>query len=514
MKKLVCLLFLLLLPLSVAADNNTDASENTKTSELLEAPDFYKKNASPISIKEVIFKTLENNLNIKISDYDRKIAEAEIQVQKSIYDLLLSSKVSVKNSEYQQPVNMNPDYIWEKQIYGELGVMQLIPTGGSIGFIYTTSKNKTNSMGVDFSPYYIQSGTLLFNQPLLKNFGPYVTNSGIRISSNNEKISQEAFIEIVQNQIADAARAYWNLVFAIENYEVSTLSLRQANDFLRITTISFQTGVIPETDVLQAKAQVAFREEEVITAEKYIKQAQDQLKILMNMAKVFMDWEKNYLPTEKPEVKDIAIDTEAFIDEAFENRPDYKQVNLGLENAEIGRKVAKNQRLPELNFSAALGRSGLGDSHNNAWHELNTYDYHNYDFSLEFRFPLQNRSARYKYKQALLEKEKTQKSIENLENLIVFEVRNAVRNLETERKRVDVTNTSVESEKAKLDSETQRYRVGMSTSYNVLEFQKDYSEALVKHISSKINYNKSIIDLELSKGTILENCGIILNEEN
>ncbi|HRR31470.1 MAG TPA: TolC family protein, partial [Candidatus Sumerlaeia bacterium] len=105
--------------------------------------------------------------------------------------------------------------------------------------------------------------------------------------------------------------------------------------------------------------------------------------------------------------------------------------------------------------------------------------------------------------------EKSEEIIRNLENIIVLDIRNSVRSLETDQKRVQVTQVAVDAEKAKLDSEMQRYRVGLSTSYNVLEFQKDYAEALVRHIQSKISFNQDLIELEKAKGTLLPRFGIV-----
>jgi len=479
---------------------------------LLEPPDFYKKNPLPINLKQALVTMLDNNLDIRISDYDRRIAEAEIQAQKGIFDLLLSARTGVTNAEYQQPVrdmDGDPTVLKERQYYGEISLGQLLPTGGLLSMLYSTGRTDTNSVMTNISPYYNQMAALSFTQPFLKNFGPYVTLSGIRIAGNNARISREAFRDMVQSQVAELTRAYWDLEFAIENYEVQRLTLRQARDLLRITTISYKTGVLPETDVLQARAEVAAREEFVIVAESAIKAAEDYLKILMNIPRCAKDWNRFYLPMDKPEVRDIQLDTEASIREALENRPDYHQLMLDLKNREINRRVSWNRRLPELNFAATAGRSGLEDGHSDAWHELNTYDFHNYDFSLELKFPLQNREARYRYKQAALQFRQGLKQLENLENLIILDIRNAVRNIETERKRVEATLVSVESEKAKLDAEMKRYQVGMSTSYNVLEFQKDYSTALVNHIQSKINFNKAVIDLEKAKGTILSEYGIL-----
>ena len=485
--------------------------EVTTDTQLLESPDFYKQNPYPITLKQVINKTLANNLDIRISDYDRRIAEYEIEAQKGIYDLEFESKINATNIEDPQPsknsaltnsTSQNINY------GGEASLSQLLPTGAVVGFTYELDKTKTNSAFVDYSTYYTQDASVFLQQPLLKNFGRDVTESGIDIARNNNEISQEAYLLEAQNQIASVSKAYWSLVYAIKNYEVQRLSLKQARDFLRITRVSYETGVLPRTDVLQAEAQVAMREENVIIAESVIKSSEDNLKLFMNIPRASKDWDRYYLPIDEPDVKQIAVDQNRFLEDAFENRPDYRQAELSIDNKTIQKKVAANQKMPELNLSAYAGRSGLGVSHDDAWDELNTYDYHSYDFSLEFKFPLQNRKGKYNYKQAALEEEKAEISLRDLENRIIFEVRNAIRQLRTEKKRIQATSVSVEAQKAKLDAELQRYRVGKSTSYNVLEFQQDYAEALSHLIQSKVNFNKALIDLYKSRGIILSSFNI------
>jgi len=504
-------LFCSLFTFSLYAQETVKSFDKTTSTSLLEPADFYKKNSIPLSLKQVIVKTLGNNLQIRISDYDRRIAEAEIMVQKGIFDLMLGTNLSAYNNEYQQPVYDANHHIFvaqDKKYGADATLSQLVPTGGVLGFEYYTNRFRTNSLAVSISPYYTQGGILFFRQPLLKNFGSYVTLSGIRIARNSALMSREAFRSMVQDQIAEVTKAYWNLVSAIKTYEVQRLTLYQAQDFLRITTVSYKTGVVPESDVLQAKAQVAEREENVITAESAIKAMEDQLKIFMNIPRADKEWEQFYLPTDEPDVHEIPLDANSFIETAFNFRPDYMQAQIDLKNKQIARNVAKNHRLPDLNLTGSAGRSGLGDSHSDAWHELNTYDYHNYAVGLELEFPLQNRAARYRYKQSILQYEKSELTLKNLENSIILEIRNAVRNIQTDIKSLAAAQSTVEAEKAKLDSESQRYRVGLSTSFNVLTFQKDYAEGLMHLIQSKISFNQDVIELERAKGTLLSKFGI------
>mgnify|MGYP006279227703 CR=1 FL=1 len=514
-KATICIIIVLaaiiLMPPSVRAQQGKDYGTTT-TENLLEPEDFYQKNAIPLSLRQAIVQTLNNNLNIRISEFDMRIAEAEIQVQKAIYDLLFEANVTASSNEIPQPVIDNPlsQNVQSEKRYSAEGILsQLIPTGGTIGIRYNGARTETNSTFVDINPYYTQGASVFINHPLLRNFGTFLTNAGIRIAKNSEQIQQEAFIQEIQNQISEVTRGYWDLVFAIENYKVQRLSLTQARDFMRITNVSYETGVVPETDVLQARARVAVREENVIRAESAIKAAEDYLKTLMNIPRASKVWEAYYVPVNEPDIEEIPLDTNRYIEQAFANRPEYIQSLINLENVTIEEKVAENQRLPQLNLFASAGRNGLGESNSDAWDELHTYDYHNYEAGLQFSFPLQNRRARYKHKQAKLNLEKSHTMIKNLENQIILEIRNAVRSLETERKRIEATSVSVEAQKAMLDSEMQRYRVGMSTSYNVLEFQQDYAEALSNNIGSRVEYKKAQIALEKAKGTLLRAFNII-----
>ena len=70
--------------------------------------------------------------------------------------------------------------------------------------------------------------------------------------------------------------------------------------------------------------------------------------------------------------------------------------------------------------------------------------------------------------------------------------------------RVRETQTAVEYEEAKLDAEQKRFDVGMATSHDVLEFQRDLADSRANHLRAIIDYNKALIDLELAKGSLLQ----------
>jgi outer membrane protein len=468
-----------------------------------------------VSIQEIVRLTLERNLDVKISEYDKAIAREEITAQKGIFDLLFKASLMEQKTETPlagaAPGSPTVDVLKVKVF--ETSLKQLFPTGGYIELLYNDTWTRSNASLLFFNPYYTTYATLSFVQPLLKNFGPYVTTSQIRIARNNKKVSIYAFRQQLIAQLAQVISTYWELVFAISNYDVQKIALTQAEDLERINKIKYQTGVLPRTDVLLAEAQVAARKDALITAAKTIRDVQDHLKHLLNIARTSEEWQVQLVPEDKPTYHAVhCVEAECF-DKAFKNRPDYQQTRVSLENLEINRRVAQNQKLPELNLFGNYGFSGLDRHYEEAKDELGTFDFNQWQAGVEFIYPLQNRTARARYTQSVLRFDQMQEQLKNLENAIMLDVRNVVRSLDTNLQRIEITQVGVEYEQAKLADEEKRYAVGLATSHDVLEYQSDLATAKVNHLRAVIDYNKSLTELVRATATLLDQYGITVDEE-
>jgi outer membrane protein len=468
-----------------------------------------------ISIQELVRLTLERNLDVKISDYDKAIAREEITAQKGIFDLLVSARLMEQKIESPLPATYpgTPSVDIEKDKAFDLSLKQLFPTGGFVELLYNDTWTRTNSTFALFNPYYSTYATLSVVQPLLKNFGPYITTAQIRIARNNQKVSIYAFRQQLITQLADVINTYWELVFAIRNYDVQKMSLDQAQDLLRINKIKYETGVLPRTDVLLAEAQVAARKEQLLLAAKAIRDVQDSLKQRLNIARTSEEWQIQLVPEDKPIYHAVQCQEAQCFDIAFKNRPDYQQAHINLENLAIDRRVAQNQKLPEVNLFGDYGFSALDRNYEETKDQLGTLDYNQWQAGIEFIYPLQNRTATARYTQSVLRFDQMQERIRSLENAIMLNVRNVLRQLSTDLQRIEITQVSVEYERAKLADEEKRYAVGLATSHDVLEYQRDLATAQVNHLRAVVDYNKSLVDLTRSTGTLLEHHGIKVDEE-
>ena len=101
----------------------------------------------------------------------------------------------------------------------------------------------------------------------------------------------------------------------------------------------------------------------------------------------------------------------------------------------------------------------------------------------------------------------------NLEQKIIIQVREAVRGTNTDYKRVAAAETVRRLRERRLSAEEERFKEGLTTTHDILEYQEDLAKSQSGYLRSIIDYNKSLIDLEKVKGTVLERESILLEEE-
>jgi outer membrane protein TolC len=310
--------------------------------------------------------------------------------------------------------------------------------------------------------------------------------------------------------ITSVHTAYWNLVFAIENLEVQKRSLRLARDLEALNRARVRAGVAAPVEVTQAEAQAAAQVQNVILAEKAVKDAEDQLKLIINIPDGERIWARSIVPADKPPFEVAAVSDEAAIQEALEERPDYAAAKLNLQNTDLNLRVARNQLLPSLQFQGSLGLNGLneldkgfGNSYSGAT-GLTSGDFTSWSAALVLSYPLGNRSARSALIQAKLTDDQSRTSLLNLKRQIVSQVREAVRRIEANVQLVESTRLARVLAEEQLRVEQKRLEAGVTTTFNVLQFQRDLASAQAFEVQAITTYNQNLANLELVKGTVLE----------
>ncbi|MEJ2232249.1 MAG: TolC family protein [Nitrospirales bacterium] len=164
-----------------------------------------------------------------------------------------------------------------------MALNQRLLTGGSYDLTFETNRNSVaGTTSFLFNPSY--SSNLRFNltQSLLRNFGPSINKTQITLAQNAADIEQLTLINQVLLVIAQVEETYWELVFARENLKVARATLQASEELLASNRAKVKAGVMADVEALQAQAGVANQIEQILLAQKTVKDQEDQLRRLLS----------------------------------------------------------------------------------------------------------------------------------------------------------------------------------------------------------------------------------------
>jgi outer membrane protein TolC len=339
---------------------------------------------------------------------------------------------------------------------------------------------------------------------LLRNAGIDITKTFIKVAQNNATVEQHVFRDRVLTVLATVEQTYWELVFANENLKVAQAALKAAEELLATNRAKTKAGVMSIVDVLQAEAAVASRVEQVLVAEKSIRDQEDQLRRLLNPGEEDLRQDVRLTPTDAPVVVLEPLSLQEAIDTAIEQRPEIVQAKKNLESGELNKQFARNQLLPTLSFQGTMGMAGLGKDYGDSVNKNFGGDFYNYGAGLVLSYPLGNRSAVSTYNKRELEFKNAEASLVSVRQQIIVGVREAVRRVQTDFKRIETTRSARIMAEKQLQAEQERLRVGLSTTRFVLDFQRDLATAQGNELRATVDYNKSLSNLARHKATTLD----------
>ncbi len=499
----------------------------------LTAGAWAQKKEKALSLEDCILKAMENNLNVAVEVLNPELAD--ISVSRAMENFLpsLSFGYSMQNTnspsisfiEGEEKISADySDY--------SASIFQRIPTGGEFSISLESYKNDSNQKFLSVNPRY--SSTLRFNftQPLLKNFGLKISRREIIIAKNNRDISENQLKGILMDTIYDVESAYWNFVYSIENLKAKRQSLRLAQDLLAKNKREVDVGTLAPIEILSAQSEVASREADILQAEAMVKNNEDLLKTIINLAAEEKGVEVNIIPVDKPAFAKKEVNLEDALLTALENRPDLRANRIDVKNKEIDVSYARNQLLPDLSVRASYWSPGLSGTQiiydpldpfgppietipggsSDALRDAFRLKYKNWYVGLTLSIPINTVLSRAEYAQARVSLDQAMFRLKNQEQQVFLEIKNAVRGVQTDYKRVHAYRIARELAEKKLDAEEKKLKVGLTTNYVVLQYQRDLADARSAELQAIIDYNLSLARLDRALGTTLKNKNIRFSE--
>ncbi len=302
-------------------------------------------------------------------------------------------------------------------------------------------------------------------------------------------------------------KKYWYLVFAKENLKIKRDLLKKAEEMLSINESHLESGFIEKRDILASQANVKQRYIDCLIAENDLGDAINSLKLLMNK-----EFDNPVLPFDNFEIALKKPDPIQNLETAMNNRKDFLAKKKELQMSQLKLVMKKNASLPELDLFATYTANGVDRKVEKAHGTLTTMKFPKYYVGAELKYPFENSKAKSEYKKAAFEKMKAINELKQLEKTILNEIDEKVRDVLLDIQRIGTTSKIKELQALKLKEEETQYRIGRSSSKIMIDFQNDLLNAELQEKQAFLDYSYSLIDLEVSKDTLLDNMGVEIRE--
>jgi len=464
----------------------------------------FSARAAPLTLDDAIRLALEENQALKVSAFTPEIARANVLAEYGAFDPALTFRRSY--SEGETPVTTTPlvRTLTQNDDYA-LSLTGLTPWGATYG-LTATADNQRGSFN-RFTDNFVTFGGISVTQPLLRGFGFGANLAGLRVAKADRGIADWQHRLRVIDTVTTAIVLYSSVIQARETVRIAQFSRSLSARLVQQNQRRNELGQFSDADVLQARARLATREENVLIAERTAADLENQLRQLLGETVYPVSGsplELEPLPLAPP----ITVDAAADLKRAFELRPDYQAARLGVVRSRANNAFARNQLLPRLDFVGSYGYSGTDRDFSTARQQVRDRDVRAYSAGVVVSVPLTFAEGRGRVRAAKLSLQQSEADIVRLEQDIAVDVALAAGQIETTRQRVIAAENALRLAEQYLDAEQKKFTAGTSSTFLVIQAQDQLAVTQNSHARALADQRRALANYEREIGTTLLNRNI------
>ena len=382
-----------------------------------------------ITLKRATELVIENNLQIKQSQFSEAISEENLQQSKLALYPTLNANTGL-NFNFGRSIDPLTNQFVNQAIT-------------------STSGN-------------VSSGTALFQGFQKIN---QISQNKLQLDadkSNTQKIKNDLVLAVVTN--------YLSVLNAQDLLLASKQQLAISNQQLDIEQKFFDVGNKTLADLAQARSQVA-------TAELNVTNAQNQVDLsFLNLAQLLELDPSSVFEVEKPKIEDMSKVNSAYtaIDvfkSASSSFPDIRLAELRKQASEKGIEIARGNYFPSLNLQTGFGTRYSNGSFGNNTFGTQVKDNFNQFIGFGLSIPIFNglaarssvRRAKINFQNSVINEQLSKNNLNKVINQAVYDLR-------ASEKRYYSTQTAFQSSKEAFNVIEQRYAVGLVNSLDYNQF--------------------------------------------
>lgn len=395
-----------------------------------------------------------------------------------------------RNSDLQKAQNNIESYKSNvKSAYGNL----LPSIGAQVGWRWTRSEQQGgardfgNGIIINTPTEITQSRTYSAGvQTQWTLFNGLSNYANVSQSENNLESARFTLDRLKQGIVFQTIAYYYDVVNNRQLLKVKEEDVVWNSKNLETITERNKLGAVTKADVYAQQVRLGNAELAVIQTKNILETAKSNLLYYLGM-----DVMGNYTfsdslsDAENKVINDNSVagmnDLSAMVNQAMENRPDYKSAKLNLEAAYNGVKIAQGSYFPIL--------SNSNDFYSSANDIKNVFKSKSYTVGLTLNIPIFenfNTDNRVQIAEVLAMNSKV--DLNNIERDIVRGIQKTWLDLQASQKSLDVSRSNVRAAEENRRIEQEKYNLGSSTLLNVLIASSDFTNAQTSFINAQFAF--------------------------
>ena len=466
----------------------------------------------------------------------------------SEFDAQFSAFFSYNNTDRARNVGennpFNPTPFRGRDSTGQMALSKRMATGGVVSArsqsIYSYNNIETSGPGRAVPSDYTQILEFQVQHPLLRGRGTSVNRIPVVLARINEDLSLVDFEERVRNLVRDVEFAYWDLYQSYWNVENARVARDSAAKAYHIAYEKLQKGAAGTTEAqakytyhdFQAQLDAALAGGAALGGDPGLFGREQTLRILMGWAS---SDGRLVRPSDKPAIGMAQFDFDGSINEMLSRSVDLRRQRWIIKQRELELLSAKNQMLANVDLSFIYRYVGVGSSlidkggngpfppeprtnpSPSAWEELLGGDFQEAAVRLDFLpNPLGARRASNDVRNKQLTLARDHALLEEKEIAATHRISQVLRELNSNYIQMTEQLAALSAADRWVKLYQEKFNAGEAGAEQIMDLllraQQSRANAGRNYARALSEYNKSIVEVHMLKGSLLEYNNISLEE--
>lgn len=333
--------------------------------------------------------------------------------------------------------------------------------------------------------------SLSAKQPVFK--GGYIRYT-YQLAKLGVDISKVNYARLKQDLLLQVKTTYYDILRADKIKLEAEQSVKRLTQHLRDARAFFEVGLIAKNEVLQSEVELAQSRQDLVRAEQALKLAVSQMNILLQN-----DIDKPLKLVDILNYQPYHLEFQEGLQKAHQQRPEIKEANLAVAQAEKSIELAGSQYYPNIDLSLSYTKEGdSADLHTNPYGlNENATAY----ATLSWTFWEWGKTKKL-VAESNAKLNESRHTLTQIRDSVSLEVKQAFLDLEEAEKNISVAKTAIAQAEENYRINTEKYKVQVATSTDVLDAQTLLTQAKTNYYNALSQYNIAKNQVEWAIGEL------------